>query len=560
MSNNAFAGVQKLGRSLMLPIAVLPVAAILLRIGQPDLLNIPFVASAGGAIFANLGMLFAVGIAVGFAKENHGAAGLAGLVGFLIAQNGAVVLAGLDPDQATQMEGRIAIPIGIIMGIVAGALYNKYKDIKLPDYLAFFGGRRFVPIATGFAGLILAAFFGYGWAFFDSALTGLTDAITHMGEFGLFLFGMLNRLLIVTGLHHILNNIVWFILGDFTNAAGDVVTGDLNRFFALDPTAGAYMAGFFPVMMFGLPAACLAMYRCAKPENRLAVGGLLLSMGLTSFLTGITEPIEFTFMFLAPALFLIHAILTGVSMVIMDLLGVKLGFGFSAGLFDYAINFGISTKPLLLIPVGAAFFAIYYFLFVAAIKMFNLKTLGREDDVAAPVDATSTPIEEVNKAVGFVKALGGAQNIVEVDACATRLRLKVKDNSVITEAPLKALGAFGLIKPAAGSVQVVVGPIADQLSAEVKAVLSASSVAAPTNSRAANYLHALGGAANVKDVDACATRLRLGVVSNAQIDEAALKRLGAHGVIKPAAGSVQVVVGPIADQLASEIKEQMVGA
>ncbi len=269
MSNNAFAGVQKLGRSLMLPIAVLPVAAILLRIGQPDLLNIPFVASAGGAIFANLGMLFAVGIAVGFAKENHGAAGLAGLVGFLIAQNGAVVLAGLDPDQATQMEGRIAIPIGIIMGIVAGALYNKYKDIKLPDYLAFFGGRRFVPIATGCAGLILAAFFGYGWAFFDSALTGLTDAITHMGEFGLFLFGLLNRLLIVTGLHHILNNVVWFILGDFTNAAGDVVTGDLNRFFALDPTAGAYMAGFFPVMMFGLPAACLAMYAVQSQKTAL---------------------------------------------------------------------------------------------------------------------------------------------------------------------------------------------------------------------------------------------------------------------------------------------------
>lgn len=558
MSNNAFAGVQKLGRSLMLPIAVLPVAAILLRVGQPDLLDIPFVASAGGAIFANLGMLFAVGIAVGFSKENHGAAGLAGLVGFLIAQKGAVVLAGLEPDLASKMEGRIAVPIGIIMGIIAGVLYNKYKDIKLPDYLAFFGGRRFVPIVTGFAALILATLFGYGWAGFDSALTGMTNGITHMGEFGLFIYGTLNRLLIVTGLHHILNNIVWFIMGDFTNAAGEVVTGDLNRFFALDPTAGSYMTGFFPVMMFGLPAACLAMYNCAKPENRRAVGGVLLSMGLTSFLTGITEPIEFAFMFLAPALYLIHAVLTGVSLVVMDVLGVKLGFGFSAGLFDYVINFGISTNPLMLIPVGAAFFAVYYFLFVGAIKMFNLKTMGREDEEAAPMaSAAAAPAAEGNKAVAYVAALGGAQNILEVDACATRLRLKVKDSAVVTEAPLKALGAFGMIKPAAGSVQVIVGPIADQLAGEVRMALGSSSVAAAADNRARGYLMALGGVANVKEVDACATRLRLEVASNAQIDEVALKRLGAHGIIKPAAGSVQVVVGPIADQLASEIQAEM---
>ncbi len=556
MSNNAFAGVQKLGRSLMLPIAVLPVAAILLRVGQPDLLNLPFVASAGGAIFANLGMLFAVGIAVGFAKENHGAAALAGLVGFLIAQKGAVVLAALEPDMASKMEGRIAIPIGIIMGITAGILYNKYKDIKLPDYLAFFGGRRFVPIVTGFAALILAAIFGYGWSGFDSALTGLTNAITHMGEFGLFLYGALNRLLIVTGLHHILNNIVWFILGDFTNAAGEVVTGDLNRFFAQDPSAGDYMTGFFPVMMFGLPAACLAMYHCAKPENRKAVGGILLSMGLTSFLTGITEPIEFAFMFLAPALYLIHAILTGISLVVMNMLGVKLGFGFSAGLFDYVINFGISTKPLVLIPVGAVFFAIYYFLFVATIKFFNLKTMGREDKAEAAAPAVSTAAEG-DKATAYVTALGGASNLLEVDACATRLRLKVKDNGAINEASLKALGAHGVIKPAAGSVQVIVGPIADQLAGDVKTAWQSGAGAKRTGSRAADYLAALGGAANLTSVDACATRLRLGVVNNDQIDEAALKRLGAHGVIKPAAGSVQVVIGPVADQLSSEIKEEM---
>ena len=554
MSNNAFAGVQQLGRSLMLPIAVLPVAAILLRIGQPDLLNIPFIASAGGAIFANLGMLFAVGIAVGFSKENHGAAGLAGLVGFLVAQKGAVVLAGLEPDLASKMEGRIAVPIGIIMGVIAGVLYNKYKDIKLPDYLAFFGGRRFVPIVTGLAALILATLFGYGWAGFDRALTGMTNGITHMGELGLFIYGTLNRLLIVTGLHHILNNIVWFILGDFTNATGEVVTGDLNRFFASDPSAGTYMAGFFPVMMFGLPAACLAMYQCAKPEKRRAVGGILLSMALTSFLTGITEPIEFAFMFLAPALYLIHALLTGISLVVMDVLGVMLGFGFSAGLFDYVINYGISTNPLMLVPVGAAFFATYYFLFVGAIKVFNLKTMGREDSEAIHAEASKETSGQI-KANAYLEALGGAQNILDVDACATRLRLKVQDSSFINEASLKALGAYGLVKPAAGSVQVVVGPIADQLASEIK--ITSSLRTAPSDKRALRYVAALGGATNLKSVDACATRLRLAVANNDMIDEAALKCLGAHGIIKPAAGSVQVVLGPIADQVAAEIQEEL---
>ncbi|OKL43935.1 N-acetylglucosamine-specific PTS transporter subunit IIBC [Pseudovibrio exalbescens] len=567
MSNNAFAGVQHLGRSLMLPIAVLPVAAILLRVGQPDLLNIPFVAAAGGAIFSNLGMLFAVGIAVGFAKENHGAAGLAGLVGFLIAQQGAVNLAGLEPDAASTMEGRIAIPIGIIMGVVAGMMYNKYNSIKLPDYLAFFGGRRFVPIVTGLAALVVAAAFGYGWAIFDAALTGLTNGITHMGEIGLFLYGALNRLLIVTGLHHILNNIIWFLMGDFTNSAGQVVTGDLNRFFAGDPTAGAYMAGFFPVMMFGLPAACLAMYQCAKPENRAAVGGVLASMALTSFLTGITEPIEFAFMFLAPALYLIHAILTGVSLVVMDLLNVKLGFGFSAGLFDYVINFGISTNPLMLIPVGAAFFAIYYFIFVAAIKFFDLKTMGRETAAEAAAETTGEVAGTAMAAAGddqagsYLQALGGVGNVLDVDACATRLRVTVADNAAVNEAALKGLGAHGVVKPAAGSVQVIVGPIADQLAGDVKEALKRTAPRpAASASRAASYLVALGGAANLTNVDACATRLRLNVVDGSKVDEAALKRLGAHGVVKPAAGSVQVIVGPIADQLSSEIKGEMVSA
>ncbi|MEI9983670.1 MAG: PTS transporter subunit EIIC [Aliidongia sp.] len=335
MTRFNFAPVQQLGRALMLPIAVLPVAGLLLRLGQDDLLGIAFIAAAGNAIFANLGLLFAIGIAVGFADENHGAAGLAGAVGFLVATKGAEALVAIPPDVVGELAiigfkaktvSTISVPCGILSGIIAGALYNRFKDIKLPEYLAFFGGRRFVPIATGCAGLLLAVAFGLGFPTLEQGLDGLSRSILAAGPAGLFVYGVLNRLLIVTGLHHILNNIAWFLLGNFNGT-----TGDLKRFFAGDPSAGAFMSGFFPVMMFGLPAACLAMYRAAKPGRRAAIGGLLLSMALTSFLTGVTEPIEFSFMFAAPALYAIHAVLTGLSMVTMQLLDVKLGFGFSPG-------------------------------------------------------------------------------------------------------------------------------------------------------------------------------------------------------------------------------------
>jgi PTS system N-acetylglucosamine-specific IIC component len=479
MAKSMFSGVQQLGRALMLPIAVLPVAAILLRIGQPDLLNLPFIAAAGDAVFSNLGLLFAVGIAVGFAAESHGAAGLAGVVGYLIAQKGAVVLAGLDAAAAANMSGRISVPIGILMGIAAGLLYNKFKDIKLPEFLAFFGGRRFVPIITGLAGLVLAALFGFGWPYFDKGLTGLTNGILGMGEFGLFLYGVMNRLLLVTGLHHIINNIAWFMLGEYKNpATGAVVTGDLNRYFAGDKTAGSFMAGFFPIMMFGLPAACLAMYTTAKKESRAAVAGILASMALTAFLTGVTEPIEFSFMFLAPLLFLVHAVLTGISLVVMDLLHVKLGFGFSAGLFDYVLNFKLATNPLLLLPVGAAYFAIYYFVFVFCIKTFDLKTIGREDaedDAAVAAAGRAAPTA---RGAAYVQALGGAANILSIEACATRLRLDLVDNARINEAALKAAGTRGVIRPAAGSAQVIVGPIADLLADEIKAELGPTHKAA----------------------------------------------------------------------------------
>jgi PTS system N-acetylglucosamine-specific IIC component len=336
---------QPIGRALMLPIAVLPVAALLLRLGQPDLLDVPAIAAAGDAIFSNLGLLFAIGVAVGLAQENHGAAGLAAVVGYLVATQGAKVLIDVPPDVTANVPealktlaseafrakelSKLSVPVGLLSGLIAGWAYNRYNDIRLPSYLAFFGGRRFVPIVSGFAGLFVALVFGFGWQTLESGMDAASQAVLGSEEIGLFAYGVLNRVLIVTGLHHIINNIAWFLLGDFNG-----VTGDLKRFFAGDPTAGAFMSGFFPVMMFGLPGACLAMYHTASPAKRVAVGGILFSMALTSFLTGVTEPIEFAFMFLAPVLYAIHAVLTGISMVLMHALGIHLGFGFSAGLFD----------------------------------------------------------------------------------------------------------------------------------------------------------------------------------------------------------------------------------
>jgi PTS system N-acetylglucosamine-specific IIC component len=491
-TTTSFAGIQKLGRALMLPIAVMPLAGLLLRLGQEDLLNWPFMAAAGDAIFHNLGILFAIGVAIGFAKESHGAAGLAGAVGYFVTITGTLTLAKVPPETVAgladaakelaiakfhdQLSSRISIPVGILSGLIAGAMYNRFKDIKLPDYLAFFGGRRFVPIITGFVCIGLAVVFGYGWPYVTAGLDAASRGVVAAGDFGLFIYGFLNRLLLVTGLHHIINNIAWLIIGDYHGA-----TGDLKRFFAGDPTAGAFMAGFFPVMMFGLPAACLAMYQTARTESRRIVGGVLLSMALTSFLTGVTEPIEFAFIFLAPVLYLVHAVLTGLALVIMNLLNVKLGFGFSAGLFDYVLYFNKATNPLLLLPVGAAYFAIYYVLFRVVITKFDLKTLGREPGgvgggaggigLSIANDAVPLPGALAMRGVAYLAALGGAANVREVEACATRLRLSLMDDARLDEAALKQLGARGVLRISAGNAQVIIGPQADQVAGEIHAAM-----------------------------------------------------------------------------------------
>ena len=562
---------QQLGRALMLPIAVLPVAGLLLRLGQPDLMNLAPVAAAGDAIFSNLGILFAIGVAVGLARENHGAAGLAAVVGFLVATKGAEVLIQVPPDllaavgskgndlaiaayKARQLA-KLSVPIGIISGLISGALYNRYSDIRLPSYLAFFGGRRFVPIAAGCAGLVVAAVFGSGWSYLEHGMDALSRGILSAGELGLFVYGVLNRLLIVTGLHHILNNVAWFLVGDFHG-----VTGDLKRFFASDPSAGVFMSGFFPVMMFGLPAACLAMYHTALPARRRATGGLLLSMGLTSFLTGVTEPIEFTFMFLAPMLFVVHAVLTGAAMVTMDLLNSRLGFGFSAGLFDYVLNFKLATNPWLLFPVGGVYFALYYGLFRYFIVRFNLKTPGREPEESAATFADAADVNGGNEqADGFIAALGGAANLTSVDACTTRLRLVVAHRDTINEDALRKLGARGLVKLGSDGLQVVLGPIADQVAGDIRTRLGvmrrspAGATTAPAAipvpeagaaidpAKVAQILNALGGAVNIKRIEGAAGRVLISVFEATAVNESVLRALVTRGIARPQPDSVHLL-------------------
>ncbi|TDT62822.1 N-acetylglucosamine-specific PTS transporter subunit IIBC [Fonticella tunisiensis] len=461
MNNKFLAGLQKLGKALMTPVAVLPAAALLLRLGAEDVLNIKWMNAAGDAVFGNLALIFAIGIAIGLAEENNGVAGLAAAVGYFV----------LTKVAATFNEKiNMGVLAGIIVGVLAGYLYNKYKAIKVPDFLGFFGGKRFVPIVTSFYTLIIGVLAGYVWPLIQNAISSFGNAIANSGAIGAGIFGFLNRLLIPFGLHHVLNSFVWFQFGEFTNASGKVVTGDLTRFFAKDPTAGTFMTGFFPIMMFALPAACFAMISAAKKENRKAVTGMLLGVALTSFLTGITEPIEFLFMFIAPALYFIHAVLTGLSLALTTALGIRLGFGFSAGLIDYILSFGIASKPLLAIVIGLIFAIFYYIIFLYVIKKYNLPTPGRINEESAVLsNLGNNKLKE--KGSEILKALGGKENISVIDACVTRIRVTVKDSSLVNEARLKELGATGVLRMGSNNFQVVVGTIADPLVTHIKTIM-----------------------------------------------------------------------------------------
>lgn len=450
---------QRIGKALMLPIAVLPAAALLLRLGQPDLLDIPFMAAAGDAIFANLALLFAIGVAVGLSKDGHGAAALAGAVGYFVLTKGAT---------AINEDINMAVLGGIMSGIVAGLLYNRYSEVKLPDWLGFFGGKRFVPIITSLMMLILAGVFGYVWPPIQEGINNVGQWIVDAGAAGVGVFGFLNRLLIPVGLHHVLNTLVWFEFGEFTNSAGEIVKGDLSRFFAGDQSAGTFMAGFFPIMMFGLPAAALAMIAAAKKHRRKAVSGALIGVAFTSFLTGITEPVEFLFMFLSPLLYVVHAVLTGISMSLATVFDIHHGFGFSAGAIDYVLNFGIAQKPIVLLVLGLVYGAIYFVIFYFLIIKLDLKTPGREEEVEGEFTESDFGGDYDQKANHYLRALGGKENIAVLDNCVTRLRLQMVDMAKVDEVGLKNAGAKGVFKLNSKDLQVVVGTDVEHLANAMK--------------------------------------------------------------------------------------------
>ncbi|MFF1353581.1 PTS transporter subunit EIIC [Streptomyces sp. NPDC058297] len=392
----AMAVMQRIGRSLMLPVAVLPAAALLVRFGQPDMLGkesfptfitklASYMSAGGGALLDNMPLLFCVGIAIGFAKKSDGSTALAAVTGYLVFQK---VLAtftdGNLPKVAAVVDGKIVMneaPVnagvlgGVVMGVVVALLYQKFYRTKLPDWAGFFGGRRLVPILSAFAGLVIGIVFGLIWPVLGAGLHNFGEWLVGSGAVGAGIFGVANRALIPIGMHHLLNSFPWFQAGTYEGKSGDIA-----RFLQGDPSAGQFMTGFFPIMMFALPAACLAIVHCARPERRKVVGGMMFSLAATAFVTGVTEPIEFTFMFIAPALYAIHAVLTGVSMALTWGLGMKDGFGFSAGAVDYFLNLGIATNPWGLALVGLCFAVVYYVIFRFAITKFNIPTPGRESD------------------------------------------------------------------------------------------------------------------------------------------------------------------------------------
>ncbi|MER1425805.1 PTS N-acetyl glucosamine transporter subunit IIABC [Klebsiella pneumoniae] len=540
---------QRLGRALQLPIAVLPVAALLLRFGQPDLLNVPFIAQAGGAIFDNLALIFAIGVASSWSKDNAGSAALAGAVGYFVMTKAMVTI---------NPEINMGVLAGIITGLVAGAVYNRWAGIKLPDFLSFFGGKRFVPIATGFFCLILAAIFGYVWPPVQHAIHSGGEWIVSAGALGSGIFGFINRLLIPTGLHQVLNTIAWFQIGEFTNAAGAVFHGDINRFYAGDGTAGMFMSGFFPIMMFGLPGAALAMYLAAPKARRPMVGGMLLSVAITAFLTGVTEPLEFLFMFLAPLLYLLHAVLTGISLFIATALGIHAGFSFSAGAIDYVLMYSLpaaSKNVWMLLVMGVVFFFIYFLLFSAVIRMFNLKTPGREDKAADVVteEANSNTEEGLTQlATSYIAAVGGTDNLKAIDACITRLRLTVGDSAKVNDAACKRLGASGVVKLNKQTIQVIVGAKAESIGDEMKKVVTRGPVAAAAAAAApaGNVATAAPAAkpqavANAKIVESLVSPITGDVVALEQVpDEAfASKAVGDGIAVKPTSN---IVVAPAA--------------
>jgi PTS system N-acetylglucosamine-specific IIC component len=482
---------QKIGRALMVPVATLPAAAIMMGIGYwidpngwgASSSAAAFLIKAGSAIIDNMSMLFAVGVAYGMSKDKDGAAALAGLVGYyvlttLLAPGAVSQIQGVPLDQVPKAFGKINNQfVGILTGVIAAELYNRFSQVQLHKALSFFSGRRLVPIVTSF-GMILVAFVLMAiWPVIYNGLVAFGVSIKDMGPAGAGIYAFFNRLLIPLGMHHALNSVFWFDVAgindipNFLGAAKSLAEGK-----AIIGITGRYQAGFFPIMMFGLPGAALAIYHTAKAQNKTRVASIMLAAGFASFFTGVTEPLEFSFMFVAPLLYVLHALLAGLSVYIAASMQWIAGFGFSAGLVDLVLS---SRNPLakdwyMLIGQGVVFFGVYYFCFRAAITRFKLKTPGREEDeVEARATAASAGSGSATELAGaYVAVIGGAANVVNVDACITRLRLTVNDADLVNVAAAENLGASGVIKLNKQSVQIIVGPQAEFIADALRARLA----------------------------------------------------------------------------------------
>jgi PTS system glucose-specific IIC component len=593
MFHNAFSVLQKVGKSLMMPVAVLPVAGLLLGLGATDFHTTNTVAlailllmkSAGDVIFGNLPLIFAIGVALGFTK-NDGVAAIAATIGFLVMTVTLGVMAGILGIKPDTIMGLPSIQTGVFGGILAGGLaafmFNRYFRIELPAYLGFFGGKRFVPIVTAIGAMGLGIALAFVWPPIGGAIKSFSHwAAVSDPRTAATVYGFFERLLIPFGLHHIWNVPFFFEMGSFTDANGKVASGDINRFFAGDPTAGI-LAGAFLFKMFGLPAAAIAIWHTAKPEKKLAVGGMMISAALTSFLTGITEPIEFAFLFVAPVLYFLHACLAASAQFVANSLNMHMGFTFSQGGIDFLMfNLigGKAQNAWLVFVLGPIYALIYYSVFRFVIVRFNLKTPGREDEVLGAAPAAAASVGQHGRALDLVLAFGGRSNISSLDACITRLRITVNTPGKVDQARLKALGAAGVVVVGNG-IQAIFGPLAENLKGEMQDYLeiagpeadgsaaasqqeaqASASQASTSNTEtaiapwvaeaAAPMLAALGGKANLRSLKAVAyTRLRVQLSDASKFDEAAATRAGVTAVMHVSSDTLHLIVGSDAAQFA----------
>ncbi|AIR02330.2 PTS N-acetyl glucosamine transporter subunit IIABC [Pluralibacter gergoviae] len=556
----------------MVPVATLPAAAILMGVGywidpngwgNTSALAAFFIKS-GSAIIDNMSVLFAIGVAYGMSKDKDGAAALTGFVGFLVLTTlcspaAVAMIQKIPADQVPAAFGKINNQfVGILVGIISAELYNRFSSVELPKALSFFSGRRLVPILTSFLMIVVAFVLMYIWPVIFDGLVSFGEHIQKMGSIGAGVYAFFNRLLIPVGLHHALNSVFWFDvagINDIPNFLGGAQSIEAGK--AVVGITGRYQAGFFPIMMFGLPGAALAIYHCARPENKAKVLGIMMAGAFAAFFTGITEPLEFSFMFVAPVLYFIHAVLTGISVFIAASMHWIAGFGFSAGLVDMVLS---SRNPLathwyMLIPQGLVFFVIYYVVFRFAITKFNMMTPGRELAVTGSeldgedVNVSSNGEQDVSGlARQYIAAVGGSDNLTGIDACITRLRLNVKDSSLVNEALAKRLGASGVIRLNKTSVQIIVGFVAEKIANAMKttgpvAASAAAPAAAPAPAQSAAKPQAVPN--NSVVVEALVSPITGDIVALDQVpDEAfASKAVGDGVAVKPTA---KTVVSPAA--------------